>query len=212
MINWSVDLFAHFLYTEYPGRPPKNNSIDDILTPYRLPNFSTNPKPVFVDLEILTRQNIQNKRIRPFDKKIDFEQEAERNRKLGDRGEKIVMDLEQARLTNVGRLDLANKVRRISVESDAEGFDILSFEDNGKEKYIEVKATSSPIGLTNFYYTANELRKANESNNYYLYIVYDIMTDSPKVCVIENPFNPLNDDFVMTPIKYRVSFSSKLIK
>jgi len=29
MKNWSVDLFSNFLYTEYPGRPPRENQVFD---------------------------------------------------------------------------------------------------------------------------------------------------------------------------------------
>jgi len=42
MKKWSVDLFANFLYREYPGRPPKagqENSKNDPLADYRTPNL-----------------------------------------------------------------------------------------------------------------------------------------------------------------------------
>lgn len=215
MKNWTVDLFAHFLYTEYPGRPPKEGETTDTnsdpLADYRNPNFPANPTAEFIELNILppNPKNPSSKNRGASGKgKPDYENEARKLKKLGDRGEKVVMDLEIKKLQKAGREDLAKKVERVSLTSDSFGYDILSFETDGTEKYIEVKATRAMVGSANFFFTANELREAKESKNYFIYMVYDVVSESPKVWVIKNPFNPENPNTVMTPINFRVSINA----
>lgn len=213
MKNWTVDLFAHFLYTEYPGRPPKEGEStennNDPLADYRNPNFPANQTAEFIELNILppnpTNPTTRN---RGTGGKTDYEKEARKLKKLGDRGEKIVMDLEIKKLKDADRKDLAKKVERVSLKSDSFGYDILSFETDGTEKHIEVKATRAKVGSANFFFTANELREAKESKNYFIYMVYDVVSESPKVWAIRNPFNPENKNTVMTPINFRISINA----
>jgi hypothetical protein len=188
MKNWSVDLFAYFLYTDYPGKPPKegetadNNT--DPLADYRTPNFPANPTAEFIELNILppnpTNPATHNRDVSSSGQP-DYEKEASKLKKLGDRGEKIVLDLEIKKLKDAGRKDLAKKVERVSLKSDSYGYDILSFETDGAEKYIEVKATRAKVGSANFFFTANELREAKESKNYFIYMVYDVWTCNNKM-------------------------------
>lgn len=212
MKKWSVDLFANFLYREYPGRPPKagqDNSKNDPLADYRTPNFPSNPSPSFVDLNILPpSQSAVTTKNKPKGK-ADYEKEARINKKLGDRGEKIVMDLEKARLINAGRKDLAKKIERVSLKTDSLGYDIRSFEMDGTERIIEVKATRAKVGNANFFLTANELKTSQETDNYYVYMVYGVTTDSPKVWPIRNPFKPENKNTLKTPINYRITINAK---
>src|SRR6185437_5985718 len=167
MKKWTVDIFSTFLYREYPGRPPRNGKRgrnSDPLSDYRIINFPANPSPLFINLDIIPaklgnttrgRNNIENG-------KPDYEKESRKLRRLGDRGEKIVMDLERKRLKDAGKKDLAKKIDRVSLKSDSLGYDILSFEENETKRFIEVKATRSKVGIANFFYTANELRTALE--------------------------------------------------
>lgn len=216
MKNWSVDLFSTFLYSVYPGRPLKEveNRSDnsDPLSDYITPDFPANPSPSFIDLNILppTSSNVTAKIKGDSNRsKPDYEKEARKLKKLGDRGEKIVMDLEKKRLNDEGRKDLAKKIERVSLKSDALGYDILSFETDGTKRFIEVKATRSNVGSANFFFTANELQTAQETDNYFIYMVYDVTSESPKVWAIKNPFNPENKNAVKTPINYRVTINAK---
>jgi len=216
MKKWSVDLFSNFLYTEYPGRPPKESQTENIekdpLADYRQPDFPANPLPEFVELEILpTNINSTSKQTnRKANKnKPDYEKEARKLKRLGDRGEKIVMDIEKMRLINAGKENLAKRIERVSLKSDAYGYDILSFNEDGTKRYIEVKATRAKVGTANFFLTANELKIANELDNYFIYMVYDIMSERPKIWAIKNPFNPENKNTVKTPINYRVTINAR---
>lgn len=218
MRNWSVDLFANFLYTEYPGRPPREGEDiedhSDPLADYRIPDFPANPSPSFIELNIVPPKPT-NKKNNVKDgsnsAKPDYEKEARKLRKLGDRGEKIVMDLEKKRLEDAGRKDLAKKIDQVSHKSDALGYDVLSFETNGIKRFIEVKATRSKVGPANFFFTANELRTAKETNNYFIYMVYDVISKSPKVWAIRNPFNPESKNAVRIPINYRVTINATIV-
>lgn len=214
MKHWPVDLFAHFLYTEYPGRPPKQKDHPtpelDELNDYRTPNVPAIPKADFIELDILPPNLTLDTKGTSTPKKLDFGKEARTLKLLGDRGEKIVMDLEIKSLTEAGRSDLAKKVERVSLESDSFGYDILSFETDGTEKYIEVKATRTSVGSANFFLTANELRQAKQSRNYYIYMVYDVDSATPKVWKIHNPFNPESDTTVMIPTNYRISINATI--
>lgn len=212
MKKWSVDLFANFLYTEYPGRPPKagqESSPNDPLADYRTPNFPPNPSPTFIDLNILPPSQNALTSKQKAKGKADYEKESRINKKLGDRGEKIVLDLEKSRLINAGRKDLAKKIERVSLKTDSLGYDIRSFEKDGTVRYIEVKATRTKVGNANFFLTANELKTAQEIDNYYVYMVYGVTTDSPKVWPIKNPFKPQNKNALMTAINYRITINAE---
>ncbi len=91
-------------------------------------------------------------------RKIDNWEEINKKRKeTGDKGEEIAMAIEIEFLESVNRKDLADKVRHVSVEvGDGLGYDVLSFWENGKEKYIEVKSTTVSINSP-FNLSKNEL-------------------------------------------------------
>ena len=56
---------------------------------------------------------------------------------------------------------------------DGLGYDILSYDNEGKEMYIEVKTTTGKE-KSDFFITANELLKSEEKKEkFYLYRVYD---------------------------------------
>ncbi|HEX8577919.1 MAG TPA: DUF3883 domain-containing protein, partial [Flavobacterium sp.] len=139
--------------------------------------------------------------------KPDYEKINRLNKKLGDRGEKVVLDFEIARLKSTIYKD---QVERVSLKSDSLGYDILSFEENGKERYIEVKATRSKVGDANFFLTINELKTAQEKENYYIYLVYDILSKEPKIWIVGNPFNPENKNVNIEPINYKISIRARL--
>ncbi|MCF6130889.1 DUF3883 domain-containing protein [Flavobacterium wongokense] len=206
MKNWSIDLFMVFLYDFYPKRPIKNpKPIPDILEDYYEPNFPTNPIASEVELNILPFEIVDSGSRNPRgNTKPDYEKLARLNKKLGDRGEKVVMDFEKRRLA---KREFCNKIKRVSLESDTYGYDILSFEDNDEEikRYIEVKATRAKVGNANFFLTINELKTAKEKENYFIYLVYDILSKEPKIWIIGNPFNPENNKVNLQPINYKVS-------
>jgi hypothetical protein len=78
--------------------------------------------------------------------KYDLAARDAANRVLGRAGEEYVFHLEKQRLGEIGRGDLAVKIRWVSEQvGDGLGYDIVSFADDGSSLFIEVKTTRGPI-------------------------------------------------------------------
>lgn len=125
-----------------------------------------------------------------------------RNRALGKRGEELALRSERARLEMAERPDLARKVRWVSEEDgDGAGYDILSFDVLGSERFLEIKTTSGPA-RTPFYVSANEKSFAEECpDRFRLYRLYDFVK-SPKAFTLQPPFEP---QLHLEPANYRAS-------
>jgi hypothetical protein len=92
------------------------------------------------------------------------------NRSLGLAGEALVMQFEAQRLRGEGAGRLADRIEHVSVaRGDGLGFDILSFDADGRERLIEVKTTA--FGRrTPFYITRSELECSKaRPKEYHLY-------------------------------------------
>ncbi|MEE9312157.1 MAG: DUF3883 domain-containing protein [Planctomycetota bacterium] len=102
---------------------------------------------------------------------------AERKLLLGNAGEKAVISNEKRKLHIAGFPRLAEKVEQVSVtRGDDEGYDVLSFDSNGKEKWIEVKTTTGRQA-TQFHISENQLRTADQNpSKYWLYRLYEFQT------------------------------------
>jgi hypothetical protein len=95
-------------------------------------------------------------------KKFDVAARDERNRALGKAGEERVLKHERDTLTEAGREDLAQQIRWVSEEDgDGAGYDIASFDADGRQRLIEVKTTNG-WERTPFHISRNELSVADE--------------------------------------------------
>lgn len=93
-------------------------------------------------------------------KKYDVAERDARNRRLGKAGEELILHHERQSLLQAGRNDLADKVRWTAVQDgDGYGFDIASFEPDGRERLIEVKTTNG-WERTPFHISQNEIAVA----------------------------------------------------
>lgn len=104
---------------------------------------------------------------------VDYLAMEARNRSLGQAGEEFVLRVEAERLHSMGHRRLADRVEHVArSKGDGLGYDILSFEPNGRERLIEVKTTS--FGKrTPFYVSRAELGcSAARSEDYHLYRVF----------------------------------------
>ena len=101
-----------------------------------------------------------------------LEREA-RNRSLGAAGESFVLNYERARLISCGSEPLAAKIEHTSrVRGDGDGFDILSFEESGRERLIEVKTTKYGRE-TPFFVSSNEVTVSeSRAHQYHLYRLF----------------------------------------
>ena len=141
--------------------------------------------------------------------KISASDYIERNKIMQDiglRGEYFILKYEIGGLIKVNRADLANKVRHISKDQgDYVGYDILSYDKNGNEKYIEVK-TSVNGYTTDFFLTVNEMNKIKKLENYFIYRVFDfdIQIERGNLYIV-NCKNDFIDYFTIQPTQYKVS-------
>lgn len=111
----------------------------------------------------------------------DYLAQEARNRSLGRAGELFVMELEAQRLHCAGMKKLAERIEHVSdTRGDGLGYDILSFEESGMERLIEVKTTAFDE-LTPFFVSRNELARSKaDADRYQLYRVFDFR-DKPRV-------------------------------
>lgn len=125
-------------------------------------------------------------------KKINFEGEVKKNTELGKKGEDIVVEYEKTRLIMEGREDLADKVFATrEIAGNAERFDVLSYDKNGNEKYIEVKTTKGDLNNI-FHISENEVEFSEQyKDKYYLYRVYNfnVKTMSADLKIIKGAIN-----------------------
>lgn len=101
-----------------------------------------------------------------------LEREA-RNRSLGAAGERFVINYEAARLIHAGCESLAARIEHTSqVRGDHEGYDILSFEESGAERLIEVKTTKYG-SETPFFVSRNEVATSERlAAQYHVYRLF----------------------------------------
>jgi len=131
--------------------------------------------------------------------KINYLEREQRNRNLGESGEELVIEYEKWELIKNGKEKFAEQIRWISKEEgDGAGFDILSKNLNGKDKYIEVKTTK--LGKqTPFFFSRNELLFSQEhTEQYNLYRLFNFEDDTKMI--IRN--GGLDSICHSTPINY----------
>lgn len=151
------------------------------------------PKKV-VDLESLNDNKSE----------IDYIENHRKLMEIGELAEKIVLENEIDFL-EPDFPDLAKQVRLVS-NNPKLGFDVLSFETDGKQKQIEVKAISVNKDKKSFIITRNEFSKSKTYSNYYVYCVTEINSENPKILRIKNPDFENNDEFLIEPLTYKITF------
>lgn len=110
---------------------------------------------------------------------------------------------ERATLMGAGRADLANRVRWVSEEDgDGAGYDIGSFEIDGRSRLIEVKTTNG-WDRTPFHISRNELAVAeNRRSEWCLMRLWNFARD-PKAFELRPP---LSAHVALTPTSFEASF------
>ncbi len=133
----------------------------------------------------------------------DYLEREARNRSLGEAGEVFAVQFERWRLAAAGMGQLADQVKHVAKdEGDGLGFDIRSYETDGRERFIEVKTTSFG-DRTPFFVSANELRFARgHAEAFRLYRLFDFRS-SPRLFELTGP---VEGHCLLDPISYRASF------
>lgn len=134
----------------------------------------------------------------------DYLAREARNQSLGRAGEEFVLEYERWRLNESGKHGLADRVEHTSkVRGDGAGYDVLSYDDDGRERFIEVKTTAYPKE-TPFFITAGELSFANAHElEFRLYRVFEFRRLPRLFQLRGRPDRHCRLD----PISFRASFS-----
>jgi hypothetical protein len=155
------------------------------------------PKGMYVPVHKFQKDNV---------KKIDFINKAKRDQLVGLKGEELVVIYEKAVLLNCGREDLSDRVKWVSKESDADGYDVLSFTSNGELKYIEVKTTTINDDKVPFIITKNELETSKQlADNYFVYRVYDLNSENPKFYTVNGS---IEDNFDLEAVAFKADLKN----
>ncbi len=136
--------------------------------------------------------------------KRDYLAREAQNRSLGLAGETFVVEFERWRLGQLGEKKLADRVEHVSQSlGDGLGYDVLSFDTDGRERLIEVKTTSFGKG-TPFFVTDGELARSRaDRERFHLYRLYDFRL-KPRLFSLQGP---LDRNCILDPHTYRASFS-----
>lgn len=132
-----------------------------------------------------------------FTNYLDNEREK---KKIGDLGELLVLEWEKKKLSKLGSSKTPIHISKN--EGDGKGYDILSFDEHGKEMFIEVKTTVSNYNAT-FYITANELEKSiKDSESFFMYRVYhfDKINNNANFYVRKGSLI----DLCINPVRYKI--------
>lgn len=136
--------------------------------------------------------------------KRDYLARESRNASLGLAGEEFVAQYEHWRLTQLGKSVLADRVEHVSrTKGDGLGYDVLSFDVNGRERFIEVKTTT--FGKeTPFFVSSNELDFSRDASTQFTLCRLFEFRKSPRLFSLRGS---LDQHCVLDPISYRASFS-----
>lgn len=131
---------------------------------------------------------------------IEIEQ---RNTSVGLRGEKLVYEFEKWRLDRAGYPKLAKEVKWVSRDQgDGAGYDILSKETTGEDKFIEVKSTTLGIDTPIFFTKRENDFSVAKEEAFHLYRVFELQKD-PKMFTRSGRFESF---CVVEPVGYKGVF------
>lgn len=114
-----------------------------------------------------------------------FQELLRRADENGALGEMIALEAERRRLSLAGKPELAAAVRWTSRENVLAGYDIRSFEIDGSDRFIEVKATAG--SARRFVVSPNEWRTALRlRSRYWIYLVTAVRSQ-PELHRLQDP-------------------------
>lgn len=135
--------------------------------------------------------------------KRDYLEREAQNLSLGLAGEAFVVQFEHWRLIELGQPRLADKVEHVSQsKGDGLGYDVLSFDADGKERFVEVKTTTFGRD-TPFFVSRGELALSHGAKEqFHLYRLFEFRK-SPRLFDLPGS---LDQHCLLDPVTYRASF------
>lgn len=145
---------------------------------------------------------IDSERMAAIAKRYDVAERDARNRQLGEDGEQLVLQYERFQLRTAGRDDLAKQIIWTSKEvGDGAGYDIKSFEPDGRDRLIEVKTTNG-WERTPFHISRNEVTVADNNRDTWCLVRLWNFVRQPKGFEIRPP---LDRHVALTPTSFLAS-------
>jgi hypothetical protein len=125
-----------------------------------------------------------------------------RRRSLGTKGEEFVVWFERRRLVEAGQPKLATDIEHISdTRGDGAGYDVRSFETDGRERLIEVKTTTYGKHQP-FIVSVNEVEFSNDfSGAFHLYRLFHFGT-AERIFTLKGS---LKDTCNLEPVQFRAT-------
>lgn len=138
-----------------------------------------------------------------------FKLDADR-RDVGLAGERAVVELERQKLIRSGLHQLARKVEHVSQTlGDGLGYDVLSFDPDGVEKFIEVKTTRRQREFP-FLVSRNEVQfSIEEKERFHLYRVFDFGRPKTGLFTLEGA---LDATCLLTPTQFAATASAPRLR
>jgi hypothetical protein len=215
MAGWSPYEFMDFLYESF-GRPGEKGDgpIPSELHAYidsdsdfpRLSDVKPEEALALLGVPQVSRSFGHAENGNALGQRLSVEEAGRR----GLHGELVVLEYERERLLRLSRADLAEKVEHTAAKRPGAGYDVASFNEDGSERLIEVKATVSPVsGETVFMLTRNEYEVAASVHSrggcYFLYRVFLVKSKAPQVLCIK--YSDLLKNARFEPLVYEVSLT-----
>lgn len=135
--------------------------------------------------------------------KRDYLEREAQNQSLGLAGEEFIVKFEHWRLVSLGQQRLADRVDHVSQsKGDGLGYDVLSFDADGKERFIEVKTTTFGLA-TPFFVSRGELALSQGvREQFHLYRLFEFRK-APRLFDLKGS---LDQHCTLDPVTYRASF------
>jgi hypothetical protein len=167
--------------------------------------LSEMPSPAIGSKLTLKENNlsISQKQYQFVGKYVDHISRHRRNKYIGDLGEQIVL-LHERKYCPPRFIDKI--VHSAKSEGEGLGFDILSCDENGSEKSIEVKATKGSANKPFFISGTELVRSRIEGEKYFLYRLYNLdeTNMTADYFIIQGDLSK----YCINPTEYEVVFSS----
>lgn len=190
----AADLELQLLARTFVSAPAEGVAVNRSLDRIRVPAPKREPQS----------DRIYSRPASPREPRLGFDylaQEA-RNASLGLAGEKFVLEYEHRALWEAGAKRLAGRIEHVAqTRGDGLGYDILSFEPDGRERLIEVKTTG--LGMTTPFYASRREVAVSEAlaDQFHLYRVFKYRVE-PKLFVLSGS---MRETCQLDPVQFSAS-------
>jgi hypothetical protein len=136
----------------------------------------------------------------------EFRVLLEKRYKISSLAEEFVLGFEKKRLRSIKKIKLSNLVERVSIRDIGVGYDILSFDNDGGKRFIEVKSSTGLRIYFEWSKKEREMAKLYRKKYWIYFIPYSSTLPNLKVkpILIQDPFNCLGKDLKEEPSSWVV--------